>query len=74
MWLFLSRRLRRWLFVTVAVPVLSAGARRLGAELERRRGSTRLSRGLTVAGSWFTPEPDTRRPGRFRSLRARRRR
>ncbi|MGQ0629999.1 MAG: hypothetical protein ACT4P1_03090 [Sporichthyaceae bacterium] len=50
MWLFLSRHLRRWLIVSVAVPAVGAAARGLGSHLEKRKGSTRLSRSLTKAG------------------------
>jgi hypothetical protein len=34
MWVFLSRRLRRWLIMAVAVPVIGALARRLSGRLE----------------------------------------
>lgn len=50
MWVLLSSRLRRWLFMTVAIPVLGALARKLGDRLEQRRGTTRLSRGLHKVG------------------------
>jgi hypothetical protein len=42
MWLFLSRRLRMWLILTVLVPLTSGLLRRVGRTLERRSGSTRL--------------------------------
>lgn len=50
MWLFLTRRLRTWLLLTVVVPLASGLLRRLGEELERRRGPSRLSNGLLSAG------------------------
>jgi hypothetical protein len=50
MWLFLSRRLRAWLILTVVVPVASGLLRRLGQELERRRGPSAVSNGLLRAG------------------------
>lgn len=50
MWLFLSARLRRWLFVTVALPVVARLARHGAAWLERRHGSTVVSRGLGTVG------------------------
>ena len=50
MWLFLSRRLRMWLILTVLVPLTSGVLRRLGRTLERRSGSTRVSRALLGAG------------------------
>ena len=46
MWLFFSRRLRMWLILTVVVPITSGLLRRAGSSLERRNGSTRLSRAL----------------------------
>jgi formate hydrogenlyase subunit 4 len=50
MWLFLTRRLRTWLILTVLVPLASGLLRRLGEELERRRGPSALSNGLLRAG------------------------
>jgi hypothetical protein len=43
MWLFLTRRLRMWLILTVVVPLTSGVLRRLGTSLERRSGSTVVS-------------------------------
>ena len=51
MWLFLTRRLRMWLILTVVVPLTSGVLRRLGTSLERRKGSTVVSRGLLRAGA-----------------------
>lgn len=50
MWLFLSRRLRMWLILTVVVPLTTGLLRRVGRRLERRNGPTRVSRGLLQAG------------------------
>jgi hypothetical protein len=50
MWLFLSRRLRMWLIVTLALPVATGVLRRLGEAVERRNGPNRLSNGLLQAG------------------------
>jgi hypothetical protein len=50
MWLFLTRRLRTWLILTLLLPVATGVLRRLGETLERRRGSTTLSRSLLRAG------------------------
>jgi hypothetical protein len=50
MWLFLTRRLRTWLILTVLVPLGSGLLRRLGQELERRRGPSAVSNGLVRAG------------------------
>ena len=46
MWLFFTRRLRMWLIVTVVVPLTTGVLRRIGTRLERRNGSTGLSRAL----------------------------
>jgi hypothetical protein len=50
MWLFLTRRLRMWLVLSVVVPLTSGLLRRAGRALERRTGSTPLSRTLVRAG------------------------
>jgi len=46
MWAFFSRRLRTWLLLTVAVPVLAAVARSIAHRIEKRNGPTRVSRAL----------------------------
>jgi hypothetical protein len=50
MWLFLTRRLRMWLILTVVVPLATGVLRRLGRALERRRGSSTVSNALLEAG------------------------
>jgi hypothetical protein len=50
MWLFLMRRVRLWLILTVLVPLASGLLRRLGRTLERRNGPSRASRTLLRAG------------------------
>jgi hypothetical protein len=50
MWLFFSRRLRMWLILTVVVPITTGLLRRVGRSIERRNGSTGLSRALLRAG------------------------
>jgi hypothetical protein len=50
MWLFFSRRLRMWLILTVVVPLTTGLLRRAGQSLERRNGSSRVSRALLKAG------------------------
>jgi hypothetical protein len=50
MWLFLSRRLRTWLVVTLVLPLATGLLRRIGEALERRNGPTRLSSGLLRTG------------------------
>jgi formate hydrogenlyase subunit 4 len=49
MWLFLTRRLRTWLIVTLAIPVATGLLRRLGETLQRRNGPSTLSDGLLKA-------------------------
>ena len=50
MWLFLTRRLRVWLIVTVVVPLATGVLRRVGRALERRNGPSGPSRALIRAG------------------------
>lgn len=50
MWLFLSRRLRTWVLLTVLVPVGTRVLRSLGRRLERRNGPSAVSRNLIKAG------------------------
>jgi hypothetical protein len=50
MWLFFTRRLRMWLFLTVLVPLTTGLLRRVGTRLERRNGPSRVSRTLLKAG------------------------
>ena len=50
MWLFLTRRLRMWLILTVLVPLGSGVLRRIGTALERRGGPSGISRALLKAG------------------------
>jgi hypothetical protein len=50
MWFFVSRRLRTWLVLTVVVPITTGLLRRMGRSLERRNGSSTVSRALLKAG------------------------
>jgi hypothetical protein len=50
MWVLLSGGLRRWILVSVAVPVAAKLLGEAGRRLESRNGSTTLSRGLQSAG------------------------
>ena len=50
MWLFFTRRLRMWLILTVLVPLGSGILRKIGLALERRNGSSSVSRALLKAG------------------------
>lgn len=54
MWVLLSRRLRMWMFATVALPVAGWALGKAGQELERRRGSSRTSRLLRSTGDRFS--------------------
>jgi hypothetical protein len=66
MWLFLTRRLRVWLIVTVLVPLATGVLRRVGRALERRSGPTRVSRALLQAGDLGDRARDRLRGGRRR--------
>ena len=66
MWLFLPRRLRVWLIVTVLVPLATGLLRRVGTALERRSGPTRVSRALLQAGDLGDRARDRLRGGRRR--------
>ena len=68
MWLFLTRRLRTWLILTVLVPIGSGLLRKAGQELQRRRGPSAVSNTLIRAG-----ELTDRLRGRERGARGRRR-
>jgi hypothetical protein len=51
MWLFLTRRFRMWVILTLLAPVATKALRGLGQTLERRNGRpTTLSSGLLRAG------------------------
>ena len=50
MWLFLTRRLRMWVLLTVLAPLATTVFRRLGSALERRTGPSVVSNGLLKAG------------------------
>jgi hypothetical protein len=66
MWLFLTRRLRTWLVLTIVVPLASGLLRRIGRSLERRTGPTALTRGLGRAGDLGDRARATLRGGRRR--------
>ena len=51
MWLFLTRRLRTWLLLTLVLPLATGLLRRLGEVLQRRNGPGALSNGLLRAGA-----------------------
>ncbi len=66
MWLFLTRRLRMWLILTVVVPLTTGLLRRVGRSLERRRGPSGVSRALLKAGDRGDRARATLRGGRRR--------
>jgi formate hydrogenlyase subunit 4 len=51
MWLFLTRRLRTWLLITLLLPLATGLLRRIGETLQRRNGPSSLSNGLLKAGA-----------------------
>jgi hypothetical protein len=67
MWFF-STRLRRWLFMTVAVPLLGKAAHKLGDTVEHRQGPSKLSKGLHRAGNLAgrKANPEQQSPGQVR--------
>jgi hypothetical protein len=52
MWLFLTRRLRTWLLITLVLPLGTSLLRRLGETLQRRNGPSAVSNGLLKAGAF----------------------
>ena len=50
MWLFLTRRFRMWVLLTVLAPLATKVLRSLGQLVERRNGPSALSNGLLKAG------------------------
>ena len=50
MWLFLTRRFRMWVVLTVLAPLATRVFRGLGLALERRTGPSVISNGLLKAG------------------------
>jgi hypothetical protein len=50
MWLFLTRRFRMWVILTVLAPLVTAVLRGIGQALEKRNGPTAVSNGLLKAG------------------------
>jgi hypothetical protein len=71
MWAFLSRRLRMWLLVAVALPLTRAVVHRLALAAEHRDPSTRMARALRKADSTTTAL--SRRASRKRDRRRARR-
>jgi hypothetical protein len=67
MWLFLTRRLRMWLILTVLVPFATGVLRTVGRRRERRTGPTQVSRALLKAGDLGDRARATLRGGRRRA-------
>jgi hypothetical protein len=53
MWVFLTRRLRLWLFFVLGAPVLGWVLGKIGNRLEARKGPTRASRTLQQGRHWL---------------------
>jgi formate hydrogenlyase subunit 4 len=51
MWLFLTRRLRTWLLITLVLPLVTGLLRRAGEALQRRNGPSAVSNGLLKVGA-----------------------
>lgn len=66
MWLFLTRRLRMWLLLTVVAPLATGVLRRVGRALERRRGPSTVSNALLKAGDLGDRARTSLRGGRRR--------
>ena len=49
----LSRKVRRWLLLTVGVPAGAWALGRLGEEIEQRKGATPVTNGLRQAADWL---------------------
>jgi hypothetical protein len=64
MWVFLSRRFRRWLLMAVAVPVIGAVARKLSGRIEEKHGRTKTSRVLGHVGNVAQSPRQKRRAAR----------
>jgi hypothetical protein len=54
MWVFLSRRLRNWLILAVALPIVRMVVHRLAVAARRRDPSARTARVLNQADSAVT--------------------
>jgi hypothetical protein len=53
MWAFLSARLRWWLILAIAAPLLGWVLGRIGALIESRRGPNQVSRALKTGSGWL---------------------
>lgn len=66
MWLFVTRRFRIWLLVTVLAPLATKVLRRVGLALQRRGGPSVVSNALLRAGELGDRARDTLRGRRRR--------
>jgi hypothetical protein len=57
MWVFLSARFRRWMLITILLPVARSGVQRVAGHLERRNGPTGVSRALRRVANPFGGPP-----------------
>ncbi|MCU1626768.1 MAG: hypothetical protein JWP64_1717 [Pseudonocardia sp.] len=72
MWAFLSKRLRMWLILAVAAPVVGWLLGKVGDLIEKRRGPNAVSRTLHQGRGWLqrrtkgplSAKPDSERPAR----------
>jgi len=71
MWVFISKRLRMWLLLAIALPLTRAVVHRLAVAAERRDPSTRTAHTLHHADS--VVDRASRRAARGRGRSARRR-
>lgn len=53
MWAFLSARLRWWLILAIAAPLLGWVLGKIGDVIESRRGPSTISKVLQKGGSWL---------------------
>ena len=72
MWVFLSKRLRMWLLLAIALPLTRSVVHRLAVAAERRNPSTRTAHALHHADS--VVDGVSRRAARSRGRRSSRRR
>lgn len=65
MWFFLRRRLRRYLLLVIALPVIGHLLVRAGVELENRRGTSDASDRLQRSGRFVIRHTDRVRQSRM---------
>ena len=55
--IWIAKKLGRWLFLLLAIPVGVWAAETIAESLERRRGSSNVTRALRAPGRWRRGEP-----------------